>query len=1421
MARNVDGSVKFDTKIDTQEFKSDVDKLKSYSKRAFASIGVAAAGIAVGAATVGISFESAFAGVKKTVNATEAELNDLKQGIRDMAKEIPIAANEIAGIAEAAGQLGIETRNIESFTRVMADLGVATNLTGEEAASTLAKFANITQMPQEKFANLGSTIVALGNNLATTEADIAAMSLRLAGAGSQIGLTEAQILSFSAALSSVGIEAEAGGSAFSRLMTDMQLAVETGSADLKKYASVAGMTGEQFKTAFKDNAANAIIEFVKGLNNTERNGKSATAVLSDMGITEIRLSDALKRAAGASDVFADAIKLGNDAWEENNALTKEAEQRYATTESKLKILGNQAKDLGITVWEAFSGSFGEAIDFASEKVEELSDSLESGKLSGAVENVGELFGSIVEVVVTLADVALPPLVSILGFVGENFGMIAAVVGPATAAIIAYKGAVAAANVVTTVATVVKAAHTAGASALSRVTAALTGNLFKENTMLAAKTVAEGAATAATTAHTTAQVALNTAMKANPVGLAVAGATALIGVIVALCIATNKDTEAEKANRLALEASAKANKELKESLEASKKAREESTSSVVSEYTHLEALYSELEALTDANGKISEAEKGRAEYIINTLNEALGTEIDLTKDMTVAYGDAKDKIYELIEAKKAEALADVYKEDYTNALKEQKNAQEALSEAQRSGAETAAAVAAAEKEYAEAIAAEAKAKEKLDEALRNSPNDVELINSLRYAYDEAGRAIFGASEKVNVAKSKHEKFAQEITNAENTLNNINGTIATYEQGMALLAEGKTQDAINTFQNVGTAVSNMGSDTEDGLKQLGNNYQNSLNQLQSAMDTYLKTGSQAAYNQVVASAKQVATARSEYEAAGGEIADGFVETMDGRMDLSGIMTAISETATEVSKKASDLGTDLGAGIINGIDADTGKVKASGVKCAEEAINGFKEGAEVHSPSKKTYDIGIYTDEGMIKGLEDGANKVKTAARSVAKGALQAAADELGVASPAKEMVPVGEFFDEGLAVGIENETGTVENTAAEMAESAIDAAKDVIDRNDVFSKLGESFTKGLKENSEKNTEKFEKALEVLDFKRSFGLSDEDYFAELTRLRDQYLTEGTKEWYKYTEKIYDHQKDSILDSLEWKFDQGIITEREYYQKLEEYRDKYFVKGSEDWQDYTDKIFEYYKGQATDAVEEIGEMQEDLIDTFNDHGKLVREVTVEGWNEDGSDLVWTELNTSTKELDEVTEYVDKLNAAEERLLANGYSEDFVNKYMAKIRDMSVEEGLEYVRLLANANDATFKTHIDIEYGKEETYKKLAASALDDEITDNAAEFKDAYISALEAAGFEVPEGFFDIGKNSAENFEEGFREQLTSLFNPIKETMMALMPGLSFENAGLAAANATFAPVYNFYSSKDTTTEQIWAAQNASERDKLSGGY
>lgn len=329
---------------------------------------VAAAGLAV---KTTISFESAFTGVAKTTNFTATEFENFKQQIIDMSSEIPKSVEEISAVAEAAGQLGIQKENLTEFAETMLKLGDTTNIVSEEAASALAKFANVTKMPQTEFDRLGATIVELGNNFATTEADIVNMGTRIASAGSQAGLSQAEIMSFAAALSSVGLEAEAGGTAFSKFINDMTLAVQTGSDRLNEFAKVAGVSADEFRDAFEDDAAGAINKFIQGLNDTERNGKSAVQILDEMGIKETRLRDTLLRAAGASDTFTQAIETGTGAWNENTALTDEANKRYETLESQLAITKNKLRELADT----FGQQLVPFVKEGNEKLGELIDTV--------------------------------------------------------------------------------------------------------------------------------------------------------------------------------------------------------------------------------------------------------------------------------------------------------------------------------------------------------------------------------------------------------------------------------------------------------------------------------------------------------------------------------------------------------------------------------------------------------------------------------------------------------------------------------------------------------------------------------------------------------------------------------------------------------------------------------------------------------------------------------------------------------------------------------------------------------------------------------------------------------------------------------------------------------------------------------------
>ncbi|WP_239822182.1 phage tail tape measure protein [Streptococcus mitis] len=327
---------------------------------------VAGAGIALKAA---IDYESAFAGVKKTVDGTPQQFEKLSASIRNMAKEMPASATEIAAVAEAAGQLGVPIGSIEGFTKTMINLGVSTNLSAEEAATSIAKIGNIMQVSGDDLdswsAKFGATVVGLGNNFATTESDIVNMANRLAASGKIAGLTTPEILGLSTAMSSVGIEAEAGGTAMTQTLTGISNAVSEGGEKLKIYADTAGVTAEQFAEKWRTKPAEALQDFIKGLGKASESGKDTNKILEQLGLTGIRQSNMLKSLGLAAETMGKAVGLANSEWEKGTALTDEANKRYETMQSKLQMLKNQLTDV--------------AIEFGGPLLDALKDGLEAAK----------------------------------------------------------------------------------------------------------------------------------------------------------------------------------------------------------------------------------------------------------------------------------------------------------------------------------------------------------------------------------------------------------------------------------------------------------------------------------------------------------------------------------------------------------------------------------------------------------------------------------------------------------------------------------------------------------------------------------------------------------------------------------------------------------------------------------------------------------------------------------------------------------------------------------------------------------------------------------------------------------------------------------------------------------------------------------
>ena len=311
-----------------------------------------------------IEWESAFTGVRKTVDGTAQQMALLNKQIRGMAtNEIPMSATEIAQVGEAAGQLGIQVPYIKDFTDVMSRLGVTTNLSAHEAATALARFANITGIDPSDYERLGSVIVDLGNNMATTESEIVEMGMRVAGAGTTAGMTGSQIMGIAATLSSVGIYAEMGGTAISRVIIGMEESVKSGNKKLPEFAKMAGMTSRQFSQAWRMDPSQALISFITGLGDAQRAGENIHPTLKKLGFSAVRVRDTLLRASQASDLFTSAMKLADTAWEQNTALMIESTLRFSTLASQIQFLKNDVFELGIVIGEILAPTLKNTINF--------------------------------------------------------------------------------------------------------------------------------------------------------------------------------------------------------------------------------------------------------------------------------------------------------------------------------------------------------------------------------------------------------------------------------------------------------------------------------------------------------------------------------------------------------------------------------------------------------------------------------------------------------------------------------------------------------------------------------------------------------------------------------------------------------------------------------------------------------------------------------------------------------------------------------------------------------------------------------------------------------------------------------------------------------------------------------------------------
>lgn len=947
-------------------------------------------------AQASMDFESAMTGVAKTTDLTDDELSAMSDAIKEMSTEIPATTEELAAIAESAGQLGIHKESLLDFTEIMAMLGTSTNMTADEAATSLSRLANITGMSQEDFDRLGATIVDLGNNLATTEKEIVDMSMRIAGAGAQVGMTEAEIMSFSGALSSVGIEAEAGGSAFSTLISNMSLAVQQGGDGLEQFADVAGMSASEFAAAFEEDAAGAIIQFIQGLGNMESEGRSAIAVLDDMGLSDIRMRDALLRAAGASDVFTNALQIGSNAWDENTALVNEATKRYATTQSQLTMMQNAYKNLKVAIGDAYTPALQKAYSVGTQVLNAVSQFI---KQNPALVNAITAFVGVLGLVVAalaaytvgakvaaaasaMLTAAIPGVNIIMGVAAAVAGVTAAIAALATAA---ANDAVPSVDELTQAAQGMREAMDEANATYDDTVSSTLAAAGVADTYIAKLEEMEAAGVRTEEEHR---------QYHNTLAL-------LCQVVPDLANYIDLETDTIEGGTAALRANTEAWKQ-----NAMQQAYQEQLTALYSQYSAvlIEAEENSI-GLTKAQYQQEAANKKYNDTVarMNELWNAAAAEAeaynqeyyamtDATNFLTQEYYDLQNSLYDINDEMWA---AEQSAKNYQKAIEEDQEAV-AAAEAEIALAEEAVQnLTAATQDGGDAATEAAAQEQELQTAITGVKEE---INALVTAYTEAYDA---ALESISGQYQLWDEAAGVVATSAGTINSALESQITYWQDYNANLQTLTERSAD-IEGLSEMIASFADGSEESV--------NAIAGMAGATDEQLAT--------MVANWQ---TLQTEQEAAAGSVADlktDFTATMD---ELQAELAADIE-AMDLGAEAAESGKATIQGFVSGAEAVLPQVQAAYSRIAQAAIDAIDAKLEIHSPSRVMEEKADMTWAGYIKETEALQPDVAEAMSGMAGAGVEAfSAEEIQAVGIAPQLMAYLASYQAGNAISAESGAG----------------------------------------------------------------------------------------------------------------------------------------------------------------------------------------------------------------------------------------------------------------------------------------------------------------------------------------------------------------------------------------------------------------
>ena len=343
----------------------------------------AAKGVALGAALKpAIDFEDAFAGVRKVVDMTKLEAKQMKRNLLDLTTRIPMTAVELTAIAESAGQMGIKgNQAILNFTTTAAKMGVAFDITADEAGRAMAEIRNSSGLTQVQMIKLGDAINHLSDNTAGKAAPVVEFMRRIGGIGSLAKIAPEKLAALGTAFDAAGVAPERAARASNDLIMRLSRVGQESKSVQAAFKAMGYDTAELQKKMLTD-PDGTMLEFL------ERAGKQKNVLASLSGTIGTGFADEIALLVARVDKYKNALGLVADPKNYDGSMEEEFQRRSKTTANAIKLLRAQVVRIGATVGSVFLPAVADGAkklgDFVGKLVTWAEENPETVKMIGSV-----------------------------------------------------------------------------------------------------------------------------------------------------------------------------------------------------------------------------------------------------------------------------------------------------------------------------------------------------------------------------------------------------------------------------------------------------------------------------------------------------------------------------------------------------------------------------------------------------------------------------------------------------------------------------------------------------------------------------------------------------------------------------------------------------------------------------------------------------------------------------------------------------------------------------------------------------------------------------------------------------------------------------------------------------------------------------